>query len=221
MQKFTLCCIETSYFQSTLCRYAPATTSSHSRYQQQKQTKMNIGEEIVAVYLQNVKNCEFVQLNLYTDVQGEIDVVGIDINNKRVFACEVAIHLITGRQYTKDNQPNNVEKIVEKFSRDIDYINKYFPDYEKHFMLWSPIVKNQSENSKHNQLNDVNKIVERILNKYNTEIVLIINDRFQQCLNELRDIANKETKEMKSPVMRYLQLEEKLKKHIDKLSNKQ
>ena len=96
---------------------------------------MNIGEEIVAVYLQNVKNCEFVQLNLYTDVQGEIDVVGIDVNKKKVFACEVAIHLITGLQYTKDKQPNNVEKIVEKFSRDIDYSNKYFPDYEKHFMF--------------------------------------------------------------------------------------
>ncbi len=38
---------------------------------------MNIGEEIVAVYLEHIKGCEFTQANLYTpDVQGEIDVVG-------------------------------------------------------------------------------------------------------------------------------------------------
>ena len=97
---------------------------------------INIGEEIVAAYLQHIKGCEFIQQNLYTpDVQGEMDVVGIDLETRTIYVCEVAIHLVTGLQYVKDSQPNNINKLTEKFSKDIEYTNKYFPDYIKHFML--------------------------------------------------------------------------------------
>jgi Holliday junction resolvase-like predicted endonuclease len=42
---------------------------------------INLGEEIVAAYLQYIQGCEFIQQNLYTpDVQGEIDVIGINLN---------------------------------------------------------------------------------------------------------------------------------------------
>ncbi|MFH0887198.1 MAG: hypothetical protein V1843_03420, partial [bacterium] len=178
---------------------------------------MNIGEEIVSAYLEFIKNCEFIQTNLYTpEVQGEIDVVGIDIHNKSIYLCEVAIHLITGLQYTKDNRPNNVNKIVDKFSKDIEYARKYFPEYEHHFMFWSPIVKNQSEGSKYNQVNDIQEIINQIKNKYSVDIQPIINDKFLSCLDDLRSYAKKETKDIKSPVIRLLQIEEYTKKHVEK-----
>ena len=177
---------------------------------------INTGEEIVAAYLEYIKGCEFIQKNLYTpDVQGEIDVVGIDLNSERIYACEVAVHLITGLQYTKNNQPNNVNKLVEKFSKGIEYINKYFQGYEKHFMLWSPIVRNPRPGAKHNQMRDISEIVETIKVKYNVELEVVINDVFNTCLNELREYAKGETKNLQSSVMRYLQIEEYLKKHIE------
>jgi hypothetical protein len=38
---------------------------------------INVGEQLVASYLQYIRECEFTQMNLYTiDSQGEIDVVG-------------------------------------------------------------------------------------------------------------------------------------------------
>lgn len=41
---------------------------------------INLEEELVAAYLENIKGCEFIQQNLYTpDVQGEIDVSELDI----------------------------------------------------------------------------------------------------------------------------------------------
>lgn len=44
---------------------------------------MNVGEQLVADYLQHVKKCQFVGQNLPTSgEQGEIDVVGIDIVKK-------------------------------------------------------------------------------------------------------------------------------------------
>jgi len=67
---------------------------------------INLGEELVAAYLQYLKGCDFIQQNLYTpDIQGEIDVVGINLNTKTIYVCEVAIHLVTGLRYTKDRQP--------------------------------------------------------------------------------------------------------------------
>lgn len=179
---------------------------------------MNTGEEIVAVYLQYIKGCEFTQVNLYTpDVQGEIDVIGIDLALPELYVCEVAIHLPTGLMYVDKGQPNNVNKLIDKFSRDIEYANKYFPDYKKHFMLWSPIVKIPTKRAKHNQMRDVEEIRARLKEKYGIEIELIINDEFFSCLNELRDYAKKQTKELKSPILRVMQIEEYLKKHVEKL----
>ena len=176
----------------------------------------NTGEEIVAAYLEYIKHCDFIQKNLYTpDVQGEIDVVGINLNKKRVYACEVAIHLITGLRYTKNNQSNNVNKLVEKFSKDIEYIKKCFPGYEKHFMLWSPIVRDPRPGAKHNQMRDISKIVGTIKMKYNVELEVVINNNFNTCLNKLREYAKGETKNLQSPIMRYLQIEEYLKKRIE------
>ena len=45
---------------------------------------INVGEQLVASYLQYIRECEFTQMNLYTvDSQGEIDVVGIDLERKK------------------------------------------------------------------------------------------------------------------------------------------
>jgi hypothetical protein len=71
----------------------------------------NPGEEIVGEYLKAILNCDFVEYNLHTpDIQGEIDVVGINAENKIVYICEVATHLITGLQYVKNKRPDNIAR---------------------------------------------------------------------------------------------------------------
>ncbi len=177
----------------------------------------NIGEEIVAAYLEYVKGCEFIQRNLYTtDVQGEIDVVGIDLEHKALYVCEVAVHLITGLQYTKGSQPNNIQKLIEKFSRDIAYANQYFPEYEKHFMLWSPVVKTSGEKAKHSQMADIKAVKACIQDRYDVALDCIINEAFAACLSEMREYARHETKDLKSAVLRFMQVEEHLEKHLGK-----
>ena len=52
-------------------------------------------------------------------------------------------------------------------------VEKYFSDYEKHLILWSPIVKNQGSTAKNNQLNDVLKIKEIIEKEHGYSIELI------------------------------------------------
>ena len=179
---------------------------------------INIGEELVATYLEHIEGCNFIQQNAYTpDVQGEIDVVGIRLKEpKTIFVCEVAVHLTTGLRYVKDKQPNNVNKLFEKFSKDIDYANKYFDGYKKRIMLWSPIVKKSRDASKHCQVRDLEALQSKILEKYGLELEYIINDSFLNCMNKLRIHANKKTEELKSPVLRLMQIEETLKRHLGK-----
>jgi hypothetical protein len=179
----------------------------------------NPGEEIVGEYLKHFRGCDFVEYNLYTpDVQGEIDVVGINPAGKVVYICEVATHLVTGLQYVKYGQPDNVDRFTKKFTKNIQYANKYFEEYEKHFMLWSPIVKNQGTNARNNQTRDIQEIKDNLLAEFGVELEPVANQTYLDCLTQLRRYAAKETKELKSPILRLMQIEEKLAKHIARLN---
>jgi hypothetical protein len=180
----------------------------------------NLGEEIVGEWLQIEQHCEFVQYNLQTrDIQGEIDVLGINIERHAIYICEVAIHLPTGLQYVdpKTKKVDNVGRFLKKFNKNIDYAEKYFSDYTKVYMLWSPIVKNQGVKAKHNQIKDVEEIKNRLQLDREIELQIVINERFKECLDCLRKHAAKKTEELKSPVLRYLQIEEYLNEHLKKL----
>src|ERR1022692_878645 len=170
---------------------------------------MNIGEELVSSYLRYICGCEFTQKNLYTvETQGEIDVVGINLNKKSVYVCEVAIHLVTGLRYK-----NNVQKLTDKLNKDIRYVKTHFPEYTHHVMLWSPMVKNGK------QMGDIEKIGSDILNgKHKIKVEFVINEEFLSCVKKLRSIAREATSELKCPVMRFMQIEEWLNKHVAKMN---
>ncbi|WP_202966305.1 hypothetical protein [Treponema endosymbiont of Eucomonympha sp.] len=124
------------------------------------------------------------------------------------------MHLITRLQYVNDKSPNNINKLYDKFCKDIAYANKYFSGCEKKIMLWSPIVKNQGKRARHNQLNDVLMVKNKIEDEYQITLITKINKEFMECLTELREYARTETKDNKSPVIRFIQVEEFLKKHL-------
>jgi hypothetical protein len=168
---------------------------------------MNLGEQICGDWLRHVKGCDFVQFNVRTvAVQGEIDVLGIDMRKRQVFACEVAVHLRTGLRYTGAGR-GNVQVLTAKFRKDIAYLHEAFPGHEKQLMLWSPVVKSPREGAKDNQAADVREVVESIAREHGLTIDAVINEKFRAALDSLREIARKETKELDSPVMRFLQIE--------------
>ena len=122
---------------------------------------MNVGEEICGEWLRHIKGCEFVQYNLKpSGMRAEIDVIGINLSEKTVYACEVTVHLVTGLQYTKDKRPDNVNRLTAKFQKDIAYIREAFSDYEHVFMLWSPIVKGGAgRNPVYDQIQHVGEVI--------------------------------------------------------------
>jgi transposase len=178
---------------------------------------MNVGEELVSAYLQQVLRCDFTQQNLYTiDAQGEIDVVGLNLKDRSVYICEVAIHLTTGLQYTHAKRPNNVKKLTEKFSRDIEYTRKYLPDFKAHYMLWSPVVKSRKSESLYDQTEHLKQVHKNIQDQFSEDLQLIVNAEFSKRVEQLREKARGTSADMKSPVMRMLQIEGQLAKYVSK-----
>ena len=176
---------------------------------------LNVGEQLVSSYLRYIRKCDFIQTNLYTvESQGEIDVVGLNIAEQQVYICEVAIHLTTGLQYVKNNRPNNVQKLTDKFSRDIEYARKYFGEYNQHFMLWSPIVKDTKGKPEYNQVQHLAEIEANIKRQYGIDIESIVNEKFHACLEELRLYAATQTVALQCPLMRLMQIEELLGEHV-------
>lgn len=164
---------------------------------------MNAGEEFVADYLQRIEKCEFVDLNIATtDTQGEIDVVGINMKDKTVYFCEVAIHL-QGLNYG-----DNKEKLEDKFKRDQIYAMEHFDpeEYTYRFMLWSPIVT-YNPDAKVNRLEEIFMLKQLMKDKYNMELELVINDVFMDCFNKLKLDCKKESKELQSSILRTFQIE--------------
>ncbi|WP_417384165.1 hypothetical protein [Gimesia sp.] len=180
---------------------------------------MNVGEEIAAEYLKWVYGCDFVEPNLkIPEVQGEIDVVGINLRDKKVYVCEVAVHLETGLQYVKKKRPDNVPRLTNKFDKGLTYAKVYFPDYEVVPMFWSPIVKNQTASAMYNQLRDVSEIQQFVEERFGLQLEAVINDDFSRRLDELKEVALSKTEELTSPMMRFLQIEKKLARHLSKLN---
>jgi hypothetical protein len=179
----------------------------------------NVGERLVGDYLRISKHCDFIDYNVYTrDAQGEIDVVGIDNKTRKVYICEVAIHLTTGLQYTKNKRPDTCERLIAKFTKDIEYAERYFVGYEKEFMLWSPILKNSKGKIEYNQLDHLNRMVEEIQIKKHVSVQLMINQDFHQAFMELKRYAATASEELKSPILRLLQIEGRLERHINRTS---
>lgn len=165
----------------------------------------NIGEEICGCYLQEIRECDFVQYNLHHPTeQGEIDVIGIDIDKRTVYICEVATHTKTGLRYTKNGKSVNVERFSNKFEKNIKYARENFADFKSVFMLWSPVVKPH-------QMKDVEEVKQYLKAKFNVEIELIVNDKYWKCLTDLRTFARKETEALTSPILRFMQIEENVK----------
>ena len=171
-----------------------------------------VGEEIVGEYLKLRRGCDFVQYNLCPPgTTAETDVVGIDVRNKVLYICEVAVHT-GGLQYTANGKVVNVEKLTQKFDADIEYARRYFPDHEARPMLWSAIVKRSRAGSKNCQSRDVEAIKEHVRARHGVELEVVANRDFLDALRELRHEAGLRSAQM-SGIMRLMQIEEKVAKH--------
>jgi hypothetical protein len=163
--------------------------------------KTDMGEYIVGAYLKIFKECNFVDYNVRLPGGGrkglnELDVVGLDVKKKIAYLCEVATH-IKGLSYGK-NTKNTVKKIKTKYERHKEYADKYLSNFPNPcFMFWSPVVP------KGNITTELEKV---------NGLELVINEKYAQCIDELREKAKKLTNDVGNPFFRTLQILEHLRR---------
>ncbi|HUZ57457.1 MAG TPA: hypothetical protein VMU83_01585 [Hanamia sp.] len=84
-------------------------------------------------------------------------------------------------------------------------------------MIWTPVIRiPKKDNTKNSQLRDVQEIEQYLEKEHKVKLEIIYNEKYLECINELREKARNTTQEMKSPIMRLLQIEEKLKNNYKK-----
>lgn len=177
-----------------------------------------IGEEIVGAYLKECCRCDFVEYNYDLESkQAECDVVGAAIRDNLMYFCEVATHT-GGFLYVdpRTKKPANFERLVKKFTKDIEFARSRFPNFDHKFMFWSPIVKSSRPDAKYDSLAEVNKAKKQCEQELGAEIVLVINDVYAIKLEELRKAALKKGADSAFSILRFLQIEENLNKHLRK-----
>ena len=166
------------------------------------------GEQICGEYLERCRDCQAVIYDLrVTNTQRAIDVVGLDLQTKTIYVCEVATHL-GGLQYVTNKQPDNFNRLKAKFDAGIPHVQSSFKNMKIVPMLWSPIVK--SSGIKHNAMRDMTKLETHIQTTYGLKIQLIINDQYRDAVLELKALVSKLTTDLRSPVGRMLQILSKI-----------
>lgn len=156
-----------------------------------------VGEEVVGTWLRYCAKCDFVDYNVSVrDGQGEIDVVGINLPERRAYVCEVATHT-SGLGY-KDVEGT----LVGKFERAITYTTKYLTGFAPTYMFWSPLVRTGA------QTRAVDEASKVLVEKYRVELSLITNADYFLKLSELRAVAAEATASSPHTVFRLLQIEE-------------
>jgi hypothetical protein len=178
----------------------------------------NLGERLVGDYLRYVKKCDFVDFNVYTlATQGEIDVIGVSNLHKTAFICEVVTHLTTGIQYTKNARPDTADRLIKKFTKDIQYGKEAFAGWSVQYMLWSPVVKRSNGNPIYDQFSHLKRMTDEILTTTGVQVTLVVNKDYVDAIDKLREFAAAETKELKSPIMRFLQIDQWSRKNLKRL----
>jgi len=160
----------------------------------------DIGELMVGAYLKIIKECDFVDYNVRPPGGGleglnELDVLGLDFKNGVAYLCEVTTH-IRGLLY-KDNRAT-VERVKTKYERQKEYARKYLSSFPaRHFMFWSPVVP------KGYITGELEKI---------GGLELIINEKYAQCIDQLKEKARELTNDLGNPFFRMLQILERLRR---------
>ena len=177
-----------------------------------------IGELIVGAYLRIVNDCELVSYNQRSKEAGqqmEIDVLGVESTNgeQTVYACEVVTHirgsLYSGSpdedgwwsEYGNDSYQHSLERIWHKFEEDRNLVTDVFNDAEEYrFQFWSPYV------SEGHLTNGLEEMAEQFDDEYGEEIDLVVNGKYSERVETLRERASETKKSYDEPAFRFFQI---------------
>ena len=156
-----------------------------------------MGEYLVSAYLRLIESCDIVEYNFVLprqiDSQGEIDVVGLNFQERKLYLCEVTTHLQTMNYGSRDE---TTQKIKQKLLRNHKYAETVFPDWKACHMIWAPTVGQTMTNDLEVLINDLNNI----------DVTFIFNEEYARRVLKLIEMAVHDIKDYKEPFFRSLQI---------------
>ncbi len=161
---------------------------------------MDIGESLVGSYFKYVLGCKIVVYNCHLDSGGEIDVIALAPDGRRVFLCEVATHL-RGLLYGDSNAATCM-RITHKIKRAAEFAAANFPNREPVFMLWAPAASRGLVREL--------TIIKESSPAQGIAVELVLNHDYTACIRRLRDAARQNIKTTDEPAFRLLQILEHL-----------
>ena len=124
----------------------------------------------------------------------EFDVIGLDFTSGNAFLCEVATHL-AGLEYGRGYE-DSARRLQAKYLRQQEYAQENLANFQmKRFMFWSPRVPE-------GRLLDLLQEIERL--------ELVVNARYRECVEELKEEARATMRDTGNPFFRALQILEHL-----------
>lgn len=157
---------------------------------------LDIGESLVSSYLRYVENCDFVYYETYGEGQGELDVIGMRLSDRRVWLCEVAIHL-AGLEYGK-GYAGSRDKVKQRIDRPETFAERLFSDQQTTYEFWSLRVSR-----------GLTTMLQELEQEYvgrGLDVSFVINDTFTERIEELRKRTANDMKSTAEPAYRLLQV---------------
>lgn len=163
---------------------------------------MDIGESLVAAYLRHVRDCGLILNNVHlVGEQGELDVVGVESGpSPRAWLCEVTTH--TGGMNNPSKRPAT-RRVAQKIERAARFAAETFPNAEPVFEVWSPIVRP-------GLVRELDDVVADFSTR-GIELHLILNEEYTARIQELVDVARRESQTTGDDAFRMLQILTRLK----------
>jgi len=157
---------------------------------------LDMGESLVGAYLRYGEKCDFVVYGTQTEEQGEIDVIGFQVEQRRVWLCEVATHL-DGLQYGS-SAAATLAKVRQKVKRAAAFGDLMFGDQQRRFEWWSPKVGPSLAREL--------EAVEAEFTEGETEVAFVVNAEYARRVGVLVEAAKKGTKATPELFFRTLQI---------------
>ena len=153
-----------------------------------------MGELLVGAYLNVFEGCQYVDYNVRPPGGGmpglgELDVVGLDLVEKKAHLCEVTTHL-DGLAYGSSNA-ETLAKIHDKCHRQREYATKYLRGFDPVYWFWSPVVPVGA-------LTDGLREIQ--------ELEVVVNGDYSRCVARLQEEAARYTHDVGNDVFRLLQI---------------
>jgi hypothetical protein len=161
------------------------------------------GELLVGAHLRLITECQLVVYNQHSSHQGnqnEIDVIGVHTTpsgEQEIYSCEVVTHL-NGIGY--GNYEESHARLEKKFQHHRREITEIFDSADAYrFQLWSPNVQP-------GLVTRLEELHGNFADADNMTLNLIINEKYSDRIEDLRDEAASTTKQRGELGFRFLQI---------------